>query len=245
MSVSLDCIPTCGARRSRSRPVGRQPRHARRGAVSSAGRPERVRERCESSRRADRRRGPWCGNSSRIRELPKKFAEKRGAPLAPAAAGRSAGLERDRYGNPYRVGSSTRSSHPASRRGDRKRPSPVGRVGAKRFPMASSPGCIARLGRPVLRRSERIALNRSESLDGRPPRCIPRRLGAASRDREIGPAPSEVREDPAASNRPPSPLPSEPALRLLACRSIPQRRGRSAAWLAFADPRCGVPRYTR
>jgi hypothetical protein len=43
-----------------------------RGAVSSAGRPERVRERRESSRRANRRRGPSCGKSSRIRELPKK-----------------------------------------------------------------------------------------------------------------------------------------------------------------------------
>lgn len=171
----------------------------------------------------------------------KKIAEKRGAPLAPAAAGRNAGLERDRYG----VRSSARSSYPASRRGDRKRPSPVGRVGAKRFPKASSPGCIARLGRPVLRRSGRMAEgpNRSESLDGRPPRCIPRRLGAASRDREIGPAPSEVREDPAASNRPPFPLPSEPATRVPACRAIPRRRASRVARLRGSSLR-GCPLHS-
>jgi hypothetical protein len=132
---------------------------------------------------------------------------------------------------------STKSSHPEGRaKGSGERPSPVGRVGTKRFPRASQRGAspASDTGRA------RIANGmRNGSPDWCPPRCIPRSRGAASQNRELGPAPSEAREDPAASNPSPSlrSLSSAGSLRShsLAPRSAPR-------WL---EPHGGDPRYTR
>jgi hypothetical protein len=165
---------------------------------------------------------------------PGSFQQKRGEEGSVPRADRGRSQRRLPQCERYGVRTSTESSHPEHRATeDRVRPSPVGRVGTKRFPRASPRGCIARIGRLVLRHSD----IRNGWRDQSPTRCIPRSRGAASRNRELGHAPSEAREGPAASNTDPSP----PSQRPLPPRFITRRRGGDPR----PAPRGGDPRYTR
>ena len=170
-----------------------------RDAVLSADRSERVRARRECSKRVKRRRGSQCGNASRTRELPKNTRRRGQRPSRrPRQVAASASTARAVRGSDI-----DGVEPPAKSRKGRLRAAVTG--GPRRYealPESVAAGCIARLGRSVLRHSVR----HSNGLqDWRPPRCIPTSRGAASRNRELGPAPSEAREDPAASSRHPPP----------------------------------------
>jgi hypothetical protein len=213
-----------------------------RDAVSSADRSERVRARRESSKRVKRRRGSQCGNSSRTRELPTNTRRRGQRPSRrPRQVAASAPTARAVRGSDI-----DEVEPPGRSRNGRLRAAVTG--GPRRYealPESVAAGCIARLGRLVLGHSMRHS---DGSRDWRPPRCIPRSRGAASRNREFGLAPSEAREGPAASTV--TRLLAACHLRLAriasdAPRSILRRRGGDPRRITSLEPHGGDPRYTR
>ncbi len=169
----------------------------------------------------------------------KKYAEKREASLAPTAAGRSVGFHSaSGTGFGHRRSRATRKVAQRETESGRHRwAASVRSASRERRRGAASPASDV----------WSCDIRTSDRGDWRPPRCIPRSRGAASRNRELGPAPSEAREGPAASSSHPSPrsLSSAGGSDLLAPRSIPRRRGRDPRRIASTDPHGGDPRYTR
>jgi len=188
-------------------------------AVSSAGRSERVRVRREGSRRVKRRRGPPCGKSSWTRELQtntRRRGERPSRRLRPVAASASTvRLVR---------GSSIDGVEPPGRSRGGRAADTGGPLRYEALPDGVAEGvhCPPRTYGPLA-----FGIDLGTGVH----RCLPKSRGAASRNRELGPAPSEAREDPAASL---SHLP--PAARAI--------RGCESG-IAPANPRCGDPRYTR